>query len=68
MIWDDNFMNHGAFMDFMGYRYVNLEAIIEDCLEQAYRGEKNIEIDGRGLTDYEIEYVMQEVRRRLGII
>lgn len=65
MKWDDDFMNQRAFMDFIGYRHMNVEDIIKDCLERVKQGERFLEIPAEGLTQGEMEYIENEVRRRL---
>ncbi|MBQ9429466.1 MAG: hypothetical protein IJU41_07990 [Clostridia bacterium] len=52
-------------MDFMGFRYMLIEEKIEECLAAARRGETTIGIERGDLTDDELSYVQNEVRRRL---
>lgn len=52
-------------MDFMGFRYMLIEEKIEECLAAARRGETTIGIERGDLTDDELAYVQNEVRRRL---
>ena len=55
----DNFLN------FMGYRTTVIEEKIEECLAAARRGEASVSIDRGDLTDDEVQYLKQEVQRRL---
>lgn len=54
-----------GFTDFMGYRYMAIEGIIDDCLSAIRRGETEIVISRGDLTQSEFEYVQKEVDRRL---
>ena len=49
----------------MGFRYMLIEEKIEECLAAARRGETTIGIERGDLTDDELSYVQNEVRRRL---
>lgn len=53
------------FMNYMAFRDTVCEEIIQECLDAAARGETGIEIDCSDLDSDEIEYIEQEVRRRL---
>lgn len=53
------------FMEFMGYRNMVIEENIEECLEAARQGMTSITIDCDDLTEDELEYLQQEVQRRL---
>ena len=53
------------FMEFMGYRNMVLEEKIEECLEAARRGMTSITIECDDLTEDELQYLQQEVQRRL---
>ena len=52
-------------MDIIGYRYVVLENIIQECLQKIKNGETEFEIDADGLTDFEIEYIQKEIEKRM---
>lgn len=54
------------FMDYMGYRNMILEEKIEECVTAVEHGETEITLDRGDLTDEEIDYIYQEVRRRTG--
>ena len=43
-----------------------LEEKIEECLTAAQRGASEVTFDREDLTDDEVEYITQEVYRRLG--
>lgn len=58
-------MGQDDFMEFMGYRNMVVEDKIEECLDAARRGETEISIDRGDLTDDEVDYVENEVRRRV---
>ena len=53
------------FMKFMGYRYSVIEDKIDECLAAAQRGESSISISRDDLTDEEVQYLQQEVQRRI---
>lgn len=53
------------FMEFMGYRNMVLEEKIAQCLEAARQGMTSVTIDCDDLTEEEVEYLQQEVQRRL---
>lgn len=53
------------FMAFMGYRNMVIEEKIEQCLAAARQGMTSITIDCDDLTEDELEYLQQEVQRRL---
>lgn len=57
--------NNDDFMDYMGYRDMIIENKIEECLSAVRHGETKISIDRGDLTDHEVEYLKQEVRRRV---
>ena len=59
-----NFPNDD-FMNFMGYRNMVVEEKIEECLSAARRGETAVSIDRGDLTDSELEYLYQELDKRL---
>lgn len=54
-----------GFMEFMGYRNMVIEEKIEECLEAARQGMTSVTIDCDDLTESELEYLQQEVQRRL---
>ena len=56
---------NNEFMEFMGYRNMVIEEKIEECLEAARQGMTSITIDCDDLTEDELEYLQQEVQRRL---
>ncbi len=51
--------------NFMGYRYSVIEGEIEKCVEAFKCGESQVTLDVGGLTDREINYIYQEVERRI---
>lgn len=53
------------FMSFMGYRNMIVEGVIEECLAAARRGESFIEMPRGDLTQDEIQYIQQEIQRRI---
>ncbi len=54
------------FINFMGYRNMVLEDKIEECLA-ARLGNKSSFVDVGELTDLEIEYIENEVCKRMGL-
>ena len=58
--------SNSEFMQFMGYRNMILEEIIEECLDAVQRGGMEITLDAEDLTVEELDYITREVRRRLG--
>lgn len=54
------------FINFMGYRNMVLEDKIEECLEARLRNKSSI-VDVGELTDLEIEYIENEVCKRMGL-
>ena len=54
-----------SFMEFMGCRHMILEEKIEETLAAARRGETSVNIDRGDLSDDEVQYVINEVHRRL---
>ena len=59
-------VRNSDFMDYMGYRNMILEEKIEECVTAVEHGETEITLDRGDLTDEEIDYIYQEVRRRTG--
>lgn len=53
------------FMNFMGYRNMMVEEMIEECLSAARRSETAVSIDRGDLTDEEVKYLQEQVSRRL---
>lgn len=53
------------FISFMGYRESLIDEKVEECLQAARRGEKEVSIDPGDLTDSELEQVQREVERRI---
>lgn len=53
------------FMEFIGYRNMVVENMIEECLDAVRRGETEISIDRGDLTDDEVKYLEREVKRRV---
>ena len=53
------------FMEYAGYRSTVVEEKIDECLEAARNGVSGVSFDREDLTDDEIEYIKEEVRRRL---
>ena len=52
-------------MDYAGYRHMVVSDKIEACLAAARRGETSVTLDRGDLTDAEVRYLQEEVRRRL---
>lgn len=53
------------FMNYMGYRNMVLEEIIEDCVSAVRSGETTVTICRDDLSDDELIYLQNEVKRRL---
>lgn len=53
------------FMNFIGYRESLIDEKVEECLEAARHGEKEVSIDPGDLTRSELEQVQREVERRI---
>lgn len=53
------------FMEYAGYRNMIIEDKIEECLEAAREGAESVSIDRDDLTDEEVEYLREEVLRRI---
>ena len=60
-------MHPPDFINFLGYRNALLEAKLEECLSAIQCGETEIRIDRGDLTDSEVEYLQEEIRRRIKI-
>lgn len=60
-------MHTPDFTNFLGYRNALLEAKLEECLSAIQRGETEIRIDRGDLTDSEVEYLQEKIRRRIKI-
>lgn len=60
-------MHTPDFTNFLGYRNALLEEKLEECLVAIQRGETEIRIDRGDLTDSEVEYLQEEIRRRIKI-
>lgn len=58
-------INKDDFMDFMGYRNTVVEEKIEECLSEIRSGKTEISVDRGDLTDSELEYLYQELDKRL---
>lgn len=58
-------MNTMCFMDYMGFREMVVQEKVEEALAAVKRGETSINIDRGDLSDDEVQYFYQEVRRRL---
>lgn len=56
-------INKDDFMDYMGYR--NTVEKIEECLSEIRSGKTEISVDRGDLTDSELEYLYQELDKRL---
>lgn len=54
------------FMNFMGYRNMVLEEMIEACVSAVRSGERTVTICSDDLSDDELIYLQDEVQRRLG--
>lgn len=60
-------MHPPDFINFLGYRNALLEEKLEECLAAIQRGETEFSIDRGDLTDSEVEYLQEEIRRRIKI-
>ena len=58
-------INKDDFMDYMGYRNTVVEEKIEECLSKIRSGKTEISVDRGDLTDSELEYLYQELDKRL---
>lgn len=58
-------INKDDFMDYMGYRNTVVEEKIEECLSEIRSGKTEISVDRGDLTDSELEYLYQEIDKRL---
>ena len=58
-------INKDDFMDYMGYRNKVVEEKIEECLSEIRSGKTEISVDRGDLTDSELEYLYQELDKRL---
>ncbi len=58
-------MNKDDFMNYMGYRNTVVEEKIEECLSEIRNGKTEISVDRGDLTDSELEYLYQELDKRL---
>lgn len=58
-------INQDDFMDYMGYRNTVVEEKIEECLSEIRSGKTEISVDRGDLTDSELEYLYQELDKRL---
>ncbi len=59
-------INKDDFMDYMGYRNTVVEEKIEECLSEIRRsGKTEISVDRGDLTGSELEYLYQELDKRL---
>ena len=58
-------INKDDFMDYMGYRNTVVEEKIEECLSEIRNGKAEISVDRGDLTDSELEYLYQELDKRL---
>ena len=58
-------INKDDFMDYMGYRNTVVEEKIEECLSEIRSGKTEISVDRGDLTDSELEYLYQEMDKRL---
>lgn len=58
-------INKDDFMDYMGYRNTVVEEKIEECLSEIRNGKTEISVDRGDLTDSELEYLYQELDKRL---
>lgn len=58
-------INKDDFMDYMGYRNTVVEEKIEECLSEIRSGKTEISVDRGDLTDSELEYLYQELDKRL---
>ena len=52
-------------MEYAGYRNMIVEDKIEECLAAKRQGAESISIDREDLTDAEVEYLREEVMRRI---
>ena len=53
------------FMEYMGYRNNILEEIIEEGVNASENGETTYSVDRGDLTDDEVEYIQEELERRI---
>ena len=58
-------INKDDFMDYRGYRNTVVEEKIEECLSEIRSGKTEISVDRGDLTDSELEYLYQELDKRL---
>ena len=58
-------INKDDFMDYMGYRNTVVEEKIEECLSEIRSGKTELSVDRGDLTDSELEYLYQELDKRL---
>ena len=58
-------INKDDFMDYMGYRNTVVEEKIEECLSEIRSGKTEISVERGDLTDSELEYLYQELDKRL---
>ena len=58
-------INKDDFMDYMSYRNTVVEEKIEECLSEIRSGKTEISVDRGDLTDSELEYLYQELDKRL---
>ena len=58
-------INKDDFMDYVGYRNTVVEEKIEECLSEIRSGKTEISVDRGDLTDSELEYLYQELDKRL---
>lgn len=58
-------INKDDFMDYVGYRNTVVEEKIEECLSEIRSEKTEISVDRGDLTDSELEYLYQELDKRL---
>lgn len=58
-------INKDDFMNYMGYRNTIVEEKIEEYLSEIRSGKTEISVDRGDLTDSELEYLYQELDKRL---
>ena len=58
-------LHNGNIVEYMGYRHMVMEEIIERGLKAAENGEEVLSVDRGDLTDEEIEYIQKELERRI---
>lgn len=58
-------LDRDDFMDYIGFRFVTVEAKIDECTAAAKHGKSDITLNANEFTDDEIKYIKNEVEKRL---